>query len=146
MRRAKADGRRFSAWWRGRLRGVRTRGGDEGSETVEIAVLFPLVILIVLVTLQAGLYFHARSVAMSAAQEGARIASGAGGTVEAGQTAAQAFAEEMGSGELKDVQSTVEASGDMVHARVSGTSVSLVPGWHPKVTGRSTAALERVTW
>ena len=61
-----ASGRRSSGVARRRL------SGERGAASVELAVTFPVVLLLVMTLIQAALWFHARSLALGAAQEGAR--------------------------------------------------------------------------
>jgi Flp pilus assembly protein TadG len=63
---------RFLAAARGRLR--QSGAGDRGSSVVELAILAPLMLLIIWMTIQYALYFEARQVALEAAQVGARYA------------------------------------------------------------------------
>ncbi len=122
------------------------RGVDDGVETVEVAIAFPLAILLVMGSLQAGLYFHGRSVAQAAAQEGCRVAAAVGGTAEAGHQAAQEFAERMGAGELVEPRVEAERSDEMVQVTVSGAGISLVPAVRPSIKRTSTCPVERLTW
>ena len=48
--------------------------GDRGSSVVELAILAPLMLLLIWMTIQYALYFEARQVALEAAQVGARYA------------------------------------------------------------------------
>src|SRR3954462_14682789 len=50
----------------------RRRSGERGAASVELAVTFPVVLLLVMTLIQAALWFYARSIALGAAQEGAR--------------------------------------------------------------------------
>lgn len=45
-------------------------GGDRGSATVEVAVALPIVMLLLMLVVQAGVYFHTRAVATTAAHKG----------------------------------------------------------------------------
>jgi Flp pilus assembly protein TadG len=57
---------------RGRLRSG--GAGDRGSSVVELAILTPMLLLVIWMTIQYALYFDAREVALDAAQTGARLA------------------------------------------------------------------------
>ncbi|MDR3068766.1 MAG: pilus assembly protein [Cellulomonas sp.] len=69
------------ASWSGVLHG-RAQRYDEGSAAIEAAILFPFVLLLVITVFQASVCFHARNVALSAANGGAAI-----GAVEDGSAA-----------------------------------------------------------
>jgi hypothetical protein len=107
------------------------RGGPETGATTELVITFPVLLLLILVIVQGGLWFHARNVALTAAQEGARSARVYDGSQAAGQATAQAIID--GSGNLFDVDPTIESWRDpaagVAGVRVSGGSIaSLVPG------------------
>ena len=56
---------------------------DAGSASVEMVVFVPLLFIFIFAVVQGGLWFHARSVALGAAQEGARVAAAEHSTGEA---------------------------------------------------------------
>jgi hypothetical protein len=49
-------------------------GGQRGASSVELAMLTPLLIVIIASTIQFAMLYHARHVALAAAQAGARVA------------------------------------------------------------------------
>ncbi|HEX3827263.1 MAG TPA: TadE family protein [Sporichthyaceae bacterium] len=53
---------------------------DAGTSTVELAITTPVLLLAILTVVQIGLWFHTRQVALTAAQDGLRIARAHGGT------------------------------------------------------------------
>jgi len=58
--------------------------GRSGQALVEVALVFPLLLVLSLGLLQVALYAHARDVVLTAAQEGARLAAEDGRGVEDG--------------------------------------------------------------
>jgi Flp pilus assembly protein TadG len=119
---------------------------DRGSATLQIVVLMPALFLLMFTGMQAALIYHARTVAIAAAQEGARTAAAQHSSAAAGDLAAQQFiASAGGDGVLRGV--TVTASRDAVTASVvvTGTTMSVVLGWTPQVTQSASAPVERVT-
>ena len=64
--------------------------GDDGFQALEMAVLFPIVILFALLAVGAGRTFSARNQVRFAAQSGARAGSLVGPATAAGQAGAQA--------------------------------------------------------
>jgi Flp pilus assembly protein TadG len=66
------------------------RTGDDGFQALELAVLFPIVILFALLAVGAGRSFSARNQVRYAAQSGARAGSLVGPAAAAGQASAQA--------------------------------------------------------
>ena len=87
----------------------------------------PLLMLIVLGLLQFGLWYHARHVALGAAQEGARVVATEGGTAEAGEQRALAVFR-AGLGGLAEgarVEASVES--EIVRLSVNATLEGLLP-------------------
>jgi Flp pilus assembly protein TadG len=50
------------------------RSNDRGSSVIELAILAPILLIIIFLTIQWALWFQARQVALEAAQQGARYA------------------------------------------------------------------------
>src|SRR3954453_1755132 len=67
------------------------RAADVGSATLEIVVLFPAVLLATFGLVQGALYYHARDVALAAANDGLTAARSRAGTAEGGRNAALTF-------------------------------------------------------
>ena len=57
------------------------RRGERGTATVELVVLLPLLFTILFAGVQGAVYYHARTLAIGAAQEGARAAASEHGTL-----------------------------------------------------------------
>jgi hypothetical protein len=58
----------------GRLRAPWRGHGEAGASAVELAMLTPLLIIVIAGTIQFAMVYHARHVALAAAQAGARVA------------------------------------------------------------------------
>lgn len=113
----------------GTARQARTAPRDEGMASIELVILFPALLLLITALLQYGLWFHARSVALAAAQEGVAAARALDGTTGAGGTAAIAFVEAHGGGSLLEATATAtRLSAGEVEVEVSGQSQSVIPG------------------
>ena len=107
-----------------------SRARDEGSTTLELAILFPVLLLVVTALVQYGLWFHARSVALAAAQEGVSAARVLGRQPRTpGRSARRPSSATTARTRLLDVsvQVTDADAGDGRH-RGSGRSLSLLPG------------------
>ncbi|GAA3235466.1 TadE family protein [Actinocorallia longicatena] len=113
-------------------RGTRARrGGDGGASAIEWALLTPVLILVILCCIQFAMVWHAQHVALSAAQEGARVARQAAPDSDAwraeGPDAAQRAIDVLGPNLLDGVQTA--AAGDGVYERgvtVTGDAPSLI--------------------
>lgn len=119
---------------------------DGGSATVELVVLFPALLGLIFIVVQAGLHYYARSVALAAAQEGARAAAVQGATAGTGQAAAQAFVARAGAELLGGSSTTSTRSATEVTVTVTGRSISLVPGYPGfPISQQASAPVERVS-
>ncbi|WP_157987635.1 TadE family protein [Jiangella endophytica] len=120
------------------------RHPERGSATLETVLLWPAVFLLIFGIVHAGLWFHARNVALSAAREGVRAASlvdGAGGAARAADfLAATTDGTVMRVG---DIHETSDA--DTVTVTVTGSSTTLIPGWRVDVSQSATAPIRRWT-
>src|SRR3712207_8131812 len=73
---------------------LRRLTGERGAASLELAVVFPVVLLLVMTLIQAALWFYARSVALGAAQEGAREGRVQPASTARAQSAAEGRSEE----------------------------------------------------
>jgi Flp pilus assembly protein TadG len=103
------------------------RSSERGSAAVQSAILFPIVLLLVFGIIQGALWFHARHIALGAAQEGARVASAENGV--GGDQRAREFVRDLTGGTLlRDLAVAESFSADTVTIVVSGLAPSLIPG------------------
>jgi Flp pilus assembly protein TadG len=135
---------------RARTSGRRATGaagpGQAGSATLELVVLIPVLLLVVTVVVQAGLWFHARSLALVAAQEGVSVARTYRADTSAGPARAAQFLAEHAGDQLTAVTITGAADATMVRVDVTGRSLSLVPGLPgPLVHQSAQGPIERFT-
>ncbi|WP_433432237.1 TadE/TadG family type IV pilus assembly protein [Nonomuraea sp. CA-141351] len=103
------------------------KGRERGSATLEAAVIYPVVLLLVLLAVNVALWFDARNLALSAAQEGLRVGRAYGSSLEAGKAAAARFAREAGGSFLLSPAVDVKRGGDTVTVTVHGQAISLIP-------------------
>lgn len=115
--------------------------GQAGSATTELVLLMPVVLLLVLLIVQFGLWLHARQVATAAAQEGLVAAQVETGTAAAGHDRAVVFLTQAGG--LREVR--VDAARDLTTARVvvTGTTPAVIPGTALGVSGVAEGPVER---
>lgn len=108
---------------------VRRRlSGERGAASVELAVTFPVVLLLVMTLIQAALWFHARSVALGAAQEGAREGRVQPASTARAEAAAEGFLDQTATDLLTGWDVTVAGSPSSIEVTVTGDSISLFPG------------------
>ena len=103
--------------------------GERGSATLELAIVFPAVLALILAIVQTGIYWHSRTLALTAAQQGLRSASTLHGTNTAGQTDAADFLHRAGAdGWLTDQHVHANRTTTTATVTVRGRAISLIPG------------------
>jgi Flp pilus assembly protein TadG len=118
---------------------------ERGSAAVQTAMLLPVVLILVFGIIQGALWFHARHIALGAAQEAARAASAQYGT-EADQRAHQFVRDLTGGTLIRDLDVGVTSTADTVTVIVTGRAPSLLPGSSGLVVEQSaTAPIEMFT-
>lgn len=117
---------------------------DDGSVTIEAVIVYPALLAVVFVTIQAGLFYNGREMAISAAQVGVREAVIAGGDAGIAQDAAATWLAEQSAGALDDPAVSVpQADGQIVRVQVTGSVPSLVPGFGPwQITQQAAGPVE----
>ncbi len=103
------------------------RDRQRGSVTLELMVVFPLVLLLVWIGMQLVLVFFANRVALAAAQEGVRAASQRGGSVAAAEQRADRVLAQLGSTLLLHPQVHASRTADTARVEVTGTPQQLIP-------------------
>jgi hypothetical protein len=92
---------------------------------VELAILFPAVLLLLFASIQVAVWFLARDVALNAAQEAVTAQRGYNAPEGAGAARANDFLAQTGDWLVKP-QVSVARNGDDVQATVTGTSLRFV--------------------
>ena len=125
----------------------RAPAGDRGSITLELAIVFPVLLLIVTALIQYALWFHARSLALAAAQQGVAVARAYHSTLPAGRDSALAFVANHGADTLLTAAATASSpAAGQVQVVVTGRSLSVLPGVGGIVVSQSAAGpVERFT-
>ncbi|GAA5122567.1 hypothetical protein GCM10023339_41150 [Alloalcanivorax gelatiniphagus] len=119
---------------------------ERGSVAIQMVFVLPALFSVMFLGVQASLYYHARSVALAAAEEGAREAARQAGTRDSGVAVAKAFLLEAGGTDVMtgtDVTGTRSAVTATV--TVTGTTLSVIPLWRGAVTQQASMPVERVT-
>ena len=114
---------------------------ERGMTTIQVAILFPVVLFWIMLIVQYGLWWHAKQVANAAAAEAVDAAQVSSGTARDSEDAASSYLAQ--SGNLDNVTITVSREPTVVTVEVRGDAPQLVPGFEWSVTARSTAPVER---
>ena len=112
------------------------------SESVQWAVLWPLLMLLALGIIQAGIFLHGRNVAQRAATAAVDAARGSYGSPGDAEQLGVRIA---GSGGLRNISVRVQRTGSMVTAHVSGYAPMIFDIDVGRIDETAAAPLERVT-
>ncbi|MBN1173097.1 MAG: pilus assembly protein [Micromonosporaceae bacterium] len=103
---------------------------DAGAGTAELVVAMPLLLLIIMVVVQAGVWMHATHVAQAAASRAANVAAAYQSSADAGQRAGKDTLAALGHTILQNPQVTVTRTATEVRVEIIGTANAVVPGVH----------------
>ena len=112
------------------------------SESVQWAILWPLLMLLTLGMIQAGIFLHGRNVAQRAATSAVDIARGSYGTAADARHLAETIAR---SGGLEHISVRVQRTGTTASADVSGNAPMIFDLGLGRITETATAPLKRAT-
>lgn len=120
------------------------RPDERGMASVALTMLLPVLFTFVWVAMGAAMYHFGATSTQAAAQTAASAAAVEGGTTKACEQAAARFIATLGDA-LSDVTVTCRRTATTASATVAGTTLSLVPGWSPRVTQTVAVAVEKVS-
>lgn len=117
---------------------------DQGSITVEMAIIAPLILLCLLIIFHIAVWNQASSIAHAASSAALTDARRLEGSETSGTTAAQKILQENSTMLLNSAVS-VRVSGETVTVRVTGKSTSFIPGKVSTVSSEVRGPKERTT-
>lgn len=124
----------------------RRQRGDRGSISIELVILLPALFAVMFLGMQAALYYHAKTVAIAAAQQGARAAGAEQGSESDGVGAANDFIAEAGGGDvLSGTSASANRTTTTATVTISGFSLSVIPGWNVRITQSATVPVEQIS-
>ncbi|MGC0407725.1 TadE family protein [Streptomyces sp. BBFR25] len=114
---------RLQDWWQGRR-----RSDDRGDASIQMAIVYPFVLLAAIAVIQASMWYYARQIALTAAREGVTAARAyqagpADGTARARQVLGRTAGDS-----LRSLSVSARSDGERVRVQVSGTTQSMIPG------------------
>jgi hypothetical protein len=123
-------------------RGRRPR--DRGATSLELALLTPILLLVMLTVVQFAMVYHARHVALAAAQDGARVARGQaqGDWKGLSEQKARSQVQRFGSRLLGNASAQAGGDANERWVEVSGEAVQVIPFFTFKVRQRSGGPIE----
>src|SRR6266511_3393136 len=110
-------------------------GTEDGSASTELVVVFPAV--------QLGLWYHARHVALAAAEEGVRAARVQTGSATAGAARARRFLRALGPTVVADPVVRASRDQDTARVEVAGQALNVLPWLHLPVRQAAQGPVER---
>ncbi|MFF3516992.1 TadE/TadG family type IV pilus assembly protein [Streptomyces sp. NPDC002573] len=132
---------RLKHWWQGRR-----WHDDRGETSIQMAIVFPFVLLATAAVIQASMWYYARQIALTAAREGVTAAR----TYQAGPADGAAQARSVlgrtAGDSLRGYSVVAGSDGQRVRVQVSGTALSMIPGVPGlEVTQSASGPVERWT-
>ncbi|MDX3370277.1 pilus assembly protein [Streptomyces sp. ME02-6987-2C] len=117
-----ANGRLTYRWRR------RRRADDRGDASIQMAIVYPFVLLAAIAVIQASMWYYARQIALTAAREGVTAARAyqagpADGTARARQVLGRTAGDS-----LRSTSVRAGSDGERVRVQVRGVAQSLLPG------------------
>jgi len=132
---------------RAMLRRTGRRRLDRGSLSLEMAILFPLVLILTFGPVQVGLWFEARSMCQAAAEAGVRAGKVLHAPSGAGAAAARSYLSDVANGLVVSPNVTETRTPATVSITCAGQAQNVIPfpGLNPAVRQSSQAGIERFT-
>ena len=118
---------------------------ERGSASIQMMLLMPALFSVMFLGLQGALIYHARTVAIAGAQEGARAAGAENGTSSAGAAAARSFVAAVGGDALTGASVRATRTAADATVTVTGRALSVIPLWSPTITQSASVPVERIT-
>lgn len=111
---------------------------------MQLVLLMPLLMLLMWTVMQAALFHYGRTAAISAAHTGATAGAVQGGTAAGCRAAAADLLERVGDA-IGQVSIQCHRTPTRVTATISGTVLSVIPGWTATLAHTASAPVERIT-
>lgn len=135
------SGARIRAWWDGRR-----WGDDRGDASIQMAIVFPFILLATIAVIQASMWYYAREIALTAAREGLTAARAYQASPADGTARAQEVLGRSAGDSLRGYGVSASNDGQRVRIQVSGTALSMIPGLSGlKITQSASGPVERWT-
>lgn len=117
---------------------------DRGSSTVEFVIAAAVMVMLLLVIVQVGVYFHLRAVAHTAARHGLDEVRVVDGTPAEAVAATNDFLDQSGTS-IENRSVTADRTDTAATVRVTGTVVTIIPGLQLNLDVTVDAPTERIT-
>ncbi|WJV51672.1 TadE family protein [Streptomyces flavofungini] len=120
---------------------------DRGDASIQMAIIYPFVLLVAVAVIQASMWYYAREIALTAAREGLGAArSYKAGPGDGAQRAREVLDRTAGDSLRGPSVSTAGSTGERIRIQVSGTAQSMLPGVPGlRITQSASGPVERWT-
>jgi Flp pilus assembly protein TadG len=120
---------------------------DRGALSLELAVLFPVILMLTFGAVQTGLWFAARNMCQAATEAGVRAGKVLNAPTGSGATAARGYLTDIAGGLVVGSQVTESRTATDVTVQCSGQAQNVIPlpGFSIDLVQSSTAGRERFT-
>jgi hypothetical protein len=118
---------------------------DEGSASVQLAIILPIFMALLMLIVQFALYFHAEHITAAAAAQAVATAGVEGGTSDDGRAEAERILHDTAAGFLQDPAIHVERDGRSATVRISGRVMAVVPFLHLTASSVARVPVETLT-
>lgn len=132
---------RLKHWWQ------KNRWSDDrGDTSIQMAIIFPFVLLATVAVIQASMWFYARQIALTAAREGLTAARSYQSSPADGAARTREVLARTAGDSLVGYSISAGSDGQRVRVQVSGTAMSMIPGISGlQVTQSASGPVERWT-
>ncbi|MFE1854926.1 TadE family protein [Streptomyces sp. NPDC059489] len=114
---------RLNDWWQ-----TQRWRDDRGDTSIQMAIVFPFVLLATVAVVQASMWYYARQIALTAAREGLTMARTYQSSPADGESQARNVLERTAGDSLRGYNVSVSSDGQRVRVQVTGTALSMIPG------------------
>ncbi len=121
------------------------RDGDRGAVSTQLAVLAPVLLALMLLSVQFALAWHAQHIAQTAAARGLADARAHNGSTSAGAEMARATLRSLAGRVLQAPQVEVTRTATTARVEAEGTVIRLLPVLDLTVRGQAQGPVERFT-
>jgi len=123
---------------------TRRRARDEhGDASVEVVLAVPVLLFMIMLVIQAGLWFHGSQLAEAAAQEGVQAGRTENGNAAAAEARARDFLGRLSPSVASSAQVLVRRTPEVTRVEITGRVQQVVPGLALTVSGAAEAPTER---
>lgn len=116
---------------------------ERGDASIEVVIAVPVLLFMIMLVIQAGLWFHGSQLAEAAAQEGVQAGRVSTGSTAAAESRAREFLGRLSPTVAATAQVSAARGPEVTRVEVTGRVQQVVPGLDLTVSGAAEAPTER---